>query len=454
MREGPTEARTRPRLIALLAIGVCLVSICPSGKNDFGSLLLPASAQSTVQEKPTLKEFGSSLNRLKWDPAKQVAVEITRGERPAAAGVEDVIRIDTELVIGDILVRDKDGRAVPGLTQNDFAVVEDGQPQEIRHFSLGSESEAARSIVLVFDYSQSQYPYITTTVEAATALVDSLGPRDRMAIVTDDVELKVDFTRDKVKLKNALEDLGRRAMLQGRFGRSDQFSALMATVRELFSEEDEHRIVIFQTDGDELHLLRPTDLYSYAMMDAPAPGASEREKRKAQERLNLALSNFQPQRAVKEFGLNDISNAAERSRTTIYSIIPGWRFIGLSTEELLQTVRNLIDDSTNSRRGQMSRHYSRKLILELTEKWMKYQRAVSSVATNSGGFTSFLENPNQANQIYARILHDINSRYVIGYYPTNKTHDGKRRKVLIEVRNHPEYTIEGRKSYFAPGPEQ
>jgi hypothetical protein len=71
------------------------------------------------------------------------------------------------------------------------------------------------------------------------------------------------------------------------------------------------------------------------------------------------------------------------------------------------------------------------------------------VAELTGVKTFFLEQPEQAGDIYSRILSDVNRRYVIGYYPTNKTSDGKRRKVVIEVRNHPEYTVEGRKTYIA-----
>ena len=33
--------------------------------------------------------------------------------------------------------------------------------------------------------------------------------------------------------------------------------------------------------------------------------------------------------------------------------------------------------------------------------------------------------------------------------PRRKRTDGKQHKVVIEVRNHPEYTVEGRKSYIA-----
>lgn len=416
-------------------------------------------AQSPTEQRPTLKEFGSSIKRLKWDPVKQAAVESRAAERQPTA--EDVIRIDIELVVCDVLVLDGQGHTITGLTQEDFKVAEDGQPQNISHFSLGSEGEVERSIVLIIDYSSSQRPYIENSIAAAKTLVDKLRPNDRMAIVTDDVELKVNYTRDKFKLKDALEDLRQRATLQERFGRSEQFTALMATAKELFSNEDFRRIVIFQTDGDELNLLQPTDLYRYLNIPPPAADASEKEKRKAEERLSQTISQHKIKPVVKEFGLNDVYDAAEKSRATVYSVIPGVRLIGLSPAERLEQILKYLDDWSNLQGGLDYRSLSRKQLLKVqnsllkgAEVWMSYQSAVSGAATRTGGFTSFLENPNQAEEIYSRILADVNNRYVIGYYPTNKTRDGKRRKVLIEVRSHPEYTVEGRKTYYAPGPDQ
>jgi hypothetical protein len=61
-----------------------------------------------------------------------------------------------------------------------------------------------------------------------------------------------------------------------------------------------------------------------------------------------------------------------------------------------------------------------------------------------------LQKPEEADEIYANILEDINTRYVLGYYPTNKQHDGRRRNVVVEVKKHPEYVVSGRKSYIAP----
>ena len=121
--------------------------------------------------------------------------------------------------------------------------------------------------MLIIDYSGSQFPYIKNSVEAAGVLVDKLGPVDRMAIVTDDVELLVDFTNDKRELKKKLKTLLERSRgneggflgiggTRRQFGKSAQYSALMATLKEAFDDEDQRPIIIFQTDGDEAEYLR------------------------------------------------------------------------------------------------------------------------------------------------------------------------------------------------------
>ncbi|MDX6446604.1 MAG: hypothetical protein QOH71_3678 [Blastocatellia bacterium] len=70
------------------------------------------------------------------------------------------------------------------------------------------------------------------------------------------------------------------------------------------------------------------------------------------------------------------------------------------------------------------------------------------VAQLSGGFADFIEKPEDAENVYANIFTVIKNRYLIGYYPTNRKRDGKRRQITIEVRGHPEFTVTGRKAYF------
>ena len=220
-----------------------------------------ALAQSPPREKPKLKDFGSSLKKLKWDPEKNEVVIRAQPNRDGSSD-DDVVRIETSLVICDVLVTDKQGRTVRNLKADDFAISEDGVPQQVGHFVLGDNSRLARSIVLIIDYSRSQFPYIADSIEAAKIFVDKLGPYDRMAIVTDDIELLVGFTNDKRELKKGLDSLieknrGSKGILgvggkRPQFGRSSQYSALMATLNEAFDDEDQSPIILFQTDGDEI----------------------------------------------------------------------------------------------------------------------------------------------------------------------------------------------------------
>jgi VWFA-related protein len=409
-----------------------------------GSLFSSARAQSMAQEeeRPRLKDFGSSLKRLRWDQRQNAAVETER-RQSGNSDTEDVVRVETTLVLCDVLVLDRQGRAVKGLTQSDFLVSEDGKPQTIGAFSLGDNTSVARSVVLIMDYSGSQLPYIDTSVEAAKTLVDQLAARDRIAVVTDEIKLLVDFTADKAKVKAKLESLKQEARKKearsGWYtGHSLQYSALMATLRELFSEEDVRPIIIFQTDGDELHILQPL------RVDGPS-----------------ALKSV-----ARSFSLPDVYRAAENSRATIYSVIPGLRLLGLPPAEQRARIARMIEQSILAADTPNPR--ARKALLERLrdDKWVERHRhalsdqplsaqtALLELAKKSGGWADFLEEPSQAAAIYSRIFSDINRRYVIGYYPSNKAHDGKRREVKIEVRGHPEYTVWGRKSYYAPFREE
>lgn len=428
--------------------------------NIFGAALLSsvAAAQDSTQERPKLKNFGSSLKRLKWDPTKNAAAPTRRTEeKKSDADDEDVIRVETSLVVCDVLVIDKKGNVIEGLTRDDFVVTEDEQPQEVGTFALGDNVKVPRTIVLIIDYSSSQFPFIQTSVAAAKTLVDKLGPLDMMAIVTDDVELILDFTRDKEKLKKKLESLEKKATSGGRqFGRSSQYSSLMATLSEAFSGEDVRPVVIFQTDGDELSLLRDSVLTPSIPPNLPPELLEEAKK-------NLARALKFREKNVREFSLEDIYKAAEKSRATVYTVIPGLRFIGLSPDEQLaqhkaQMERHWAAWGFNpGMRKRWEEHFNKLPVEALRQQAthsLVMQQALFGVARVTGGWAEFLEDPAGADAVYSRILSDMNSRYVIGYYPSNKERDGRRRKVNVEVRGRPEYIVWGRKSYYAPGPEE
>jgi VWFA-related protein len=393
-------------------------------------ILCAAFASSCVntwaQEKQRREEFGSSLKRLKWDEKEQKAVETKREDERPDPGV--VIRMETSLAVFDILAFDKDGRAVSGLSKGDFVVTEDGAPQEVAGLSLGDGSTVPRSIVLIIDYSGSQQPFIENSIAAAKALVDRLKLNDRMAIVTDDVSLLVDFTKDKRKLKDGLDSLRKKAK-SGRPGRSEQYSALLATLKELVGGA-ERPIIIFQTDGDELGRLRN---------EAIPPSGQD---------IPVTLRD-----QYKEYSLKDIYTTAEKTRTTIYAVIPGVRFAGVPPEEHMDRAKTLFDRLFKSRQEwngwrRPTPGFEDYLRMRINTV-LRQQLALAGVAKLTGGWAEYLEEPEQASGIYDRIFAGIERRYILTYYPTNSKRDGKLRRVEIKVRNHPEYVILGKKSYYA-----
>lgn len=385
--------------------------------NSTGIARLPSG---NLTSPPRLREFGSSLSRG----------EQAGGTSVRAADEEDVVRVETDLVVCTVLVMDTEGKIVRGLTPEDFIVKEDDKLQEVSTLSLGDNKDVPRSIVLVIDYSGSQLPYIKTSIESAKMLVDKLNPKDRMAIVTDDIELLVDFTSDKELLKTQLETL-KISALSGSIGASEQYDALLASLNELFGREDVRRIIIFQTDGDQLEALSGND-----------------------------GRNFDPYWLPRRYSLQDILTATEKTRTNVYSVISGIKLAGVPDGELPMRART---DWENRQRAAYEMFKAKNLAVPKTNpvepppsffdtygsNWQKRQMALMGLAKYTGTIPEFLEKPSEADEIYTRVLTDIDRRYVIGYYPTNRSRDGLRRKISIEVRNHPEYTVWGQKSYFA-----
>ena len=438
------------QLVLIVTLGLSLLSVCF------------AQSQPPRLKKP-IKDFGSSLKRLKSNPPQPAPVAAATPAKTQSDEVDegDVIRTETTLVSSELLVLDSKGNYVPGLKAEDFLITDNNEPQTVGHFEKGDNTNIPRSIVLVIDYSGSQALYLKNSVAAAKVLVDKLGPRDLMAIVTDDIELLADFTNDKKKLKDKLDSLVKKTKIDEGFGLSKpklggsaQYSALMATLNEAFDHEDLRPIIIFQTDGDEAVLLRDP------VITHTIPASIQGEQlTKAQKHLEELKKHIQ--KNVRDFSLEDVYRTVERSRATVYTVLPGPKLLGLTPQQQWEKaemdeqmrIAHMIASAPPESRDKIM--YGLAMHSELwrrnnAEHNAKLQEALAAVAPLSGGWTEFLEQPEQADKIYARIMSDINQRYIVGFYPTNITRDGKRRKIDFQVKGHPEYQILGRRSYFAP----
>ena len=275
----------------------------------------PTPTPPASPEKARAKTFGSSLKKYK--PKERRGFQ----DGPKSNKPDDVetIQVTTDLVVNDVLVTDQNGKMVTDLNRDDFVVTEDGAPQKIEVFSSGESLSVPRSMVLIIDCNFLQAPYLKNSIQAAKMLVDRLAPQDKMAIVTVDVKLVVDFTADKTLLKNKLSSLLKDPILESRkelnallpqfkddprlskrvwdiwekngVGPGREFEALLAVLNEMFDREDRQRIVIFQGDGNEIIQLTPDNDTSHQIAIS-AGGKRERDltERKQQRILNSAIS--------------------------------------------------------------------------------------------------------------------------------------------------------------------
>lgn len=120
---------------------------------------------------------------------------------------DDQTQIETLEVFLPVMVFDKKGEFVPGLTRQNFRVFEDGVEQQISSFD--APTQLPLNIALLIDTSSSVKRKLKFEKEAAAAFVMSILERsvDRALLATFDsvVTLHVDFSRDSGDLTRSID---------------------------------------------------------------------------------------------------------------------------------------------------------------------------------------------------------------------------------------------------------
>ena len=127
--------------------------------------------------------------------------------RAQTAAADDVIRIDTELVDLNVSVFSRDPlHPVGPLQQKDFAVFEDGEPQEITFFASAS---TPFDLVLLLDLSGSISDKLDLVRKSARRFVEAARPLDRISIVTftDEPRVVVPLTSDRAELIARIKEI-------------------------------------------------------------------------------------------------------------------------------------------------------------------------------------------------------------------------------------------------------
>jgi VWFA-related protein len=117
------------------------------------------------------------------------------------------LRVDVRLVNVVATVTDATGKFVPGLTSDDFTVLEDGVPQKITHFT--QDRNVPVSVGILLDTSGSMTAKMRAASAAVERFIHNIHPEDDIFLMSfaRSISLDQDFTSDRGKLAKALSSL-------------------------------------------------------------------------------------------------------------------------------------------------------------------------------------------------------------------------------------------------------
>jgi Ca-activated chloride channel family protein len=166
---------------------------------------------------------------------------------------DDIIRTNTELVILNLTVTDKNGQYVPGLKRTDFTVFEEGKEisaQLITGFSL---QESPFASVVLLDTSGSMESRLSLARSAAIRFLDRLRDEDVAAVY------KFDSKVEQVQEFSGSRDLAPMVFGMRAKGLTTLNDAIVNAAKVLAGRPEKRKAIVILSDGMDTHSNATTD---------------------------------------------------------------------------------------------------------------------------------------------------------------------------------------------------
>ena len=158
---------------------------------------------------------------------------------------DDVLRVNTELLLFPIRIRDKKGQPVAGLTENDLTLKDEDKVSTGIYFQAGTDRVA---LLFALDQSGSLREIISQQRDAALALFSRFSDRSSIAVLrfSDTSTLATPFTQDVDAAQAGFRFSAGRDQRTAIF---DAAAKAVASFDSLPPVRSERRIVILISDG-------------------------------------------------------------------------------------------------------------------------------------------------------------------------------------------------------------
>ena len=376
-------------------------------------------------------------------PAQQPQMPVQSGAR---------VRVSTEVVLVNVVARDKHGNLIKDLKTEDFTVFEDGKKQDLVSFDFEHVDELAmaggagstvsgkagpgkllssgqqkslegrdrRLMLLFFDFSAMQPDDIDRAVDAGKKYVNAkMQPADLVALMSlaTNLSLDLDFSDDKSKILAKLAAYNSTEG-QGFENGSTGSSEGAAETSGSYTPDDTD----YNTFSADRKLLA---LQTVMQQMGKIP----------QKKSLIYFSNGITQSGVdNQSALRAATAAAVRANVAIYPV----------------DVRGLSAFPPGGQAQAASLHgqsaYSGASVLNDLNGNDASQETLYTLAADTGG-KAFMDT-NDLSGVFSQVQKDTSAYYVLGYTSTNHLKDGHFRRLKVQL-NRPDVKLEYRAGYYA-----
>jgi VWFA-related protein len=418
-----------------------------------------------------------------------------RAQAPATQPPPPTIRASTHLVLVDVVVTDKKGDPVRGLTQDDFAVEEKGKKQKIAFFSnpdSAKQSEIPELAPGVYtnkpEFRSTGGPVTAILLDAANTpfqdqsyarfqmlkyVREQLKPGQRIGIftLTDSLGVLQDFTGDTGLLIDALQKFKPLAQPQGTVaaplsagsgglgpnvqstidaiqGAAANFESAqvnynldrrveatligMRSLGRILAGIPGRKEIIWLTAAFPFDLVPENRNISEAELMADLPDINVRTK---DVDTRAAGAVAETQRGSSAQAIRNVAAEMANSQIAIYPV---------DVRGLMSGAEFQREDSAN----RQSASFADRATARMSDVTAS-QETMRAIAEETGG--KAYVNQNDVKEGVGLALGDNNAAYTIGYYPENKKWDGNYRSIKVKL-DHKEGQLNYRRGYFAIDP--
>jgi VWFA-related protein len=371
-------------------------------------------------------------------------------QKPVAAPGR--LKVTTEIVLVNVVARDKHGNLLKDLKKEDFTVYEDGKKQELASFDFEKLDELVtagaagttvtgtaerggllnknvqksldardrRLMLMFFDFSAMEPDDIDRAVDAAKKYVNSkMQPADLVALMSLDtnLQLDLDFTDDKDKILAKLSSYNS-SEGQGFENGSEGSSSGAAETSGSYTPDDTD----YNTFSADRKLLA---LESVMQTMGKIP----------QKKSLIYFSNGITQSGIdNQSALREATAAAVRNNVSIYPV----------------DVRGLSAFAAGGQAQTASLHgtaaYTGASVLNDLNGNDASQETLYTLAADTGG-KAFMDT-NDLSGVFSVVQRDTSAYYVLGYTSTSHLKDGRYRRLKVQV-NRADVKLEYRAGYYA-----